>query len=126
MLEAKCLKKAVVPSTLIEDPSPGSLQCTRLALRVVYPSMFSPYNNLFFSFFTLFFFLLLNHSNFLLFSFVVNISILRLARTKVLVLFTLPPVPTFIGSTYAYFFIFFSTQSFKVCSFSTHFFFPQL
>ncbi|QCD94553.1 hypothetical protein DEO72_LG5g2637 [Vigna unguiculata] len=34
MLEAKCLKKAVVPSTLIDDPSPGSLQCTRLALRV--------------------------------------------------------------------------------------------
>ncbi|KAG4380402.1 hypothetical protein GLYMA_16G166950v4 [Glycine max] len=34
MLEAKCLKKAVVPSTLIQDPSPGSLQCTRLALRV--------------------------------------------------------------------------------------------
>ncbi|XP_029128245.1 uncharacterized protein LOC109803423 isoform X4 [Cajanus cajan] len=34
MLEAKCLKKAVVPSSLIEDPSPGSLQCTRLALRV--------------------------------------------------------------------------------------------
>ncbi|XP_022642613.1 uncharacterized protein LOC106764893 isoform X2 [Vigna radiata var. radiata] len=34
MLEAKCLKKAVVPSTLIDDPSPGSIQCTRLALRV--------------------------------------------------------------------------------------------
>ncbi|XP_017437611.1 uncharacterized protein LOC108343754 isoform X2 [Vigna angularis] len=34
MLEAKCLKKAVVPSTLIDYPSPGSIQCTRLALRV--------------------------------------------------------------------------------------------
>ncbi|XP_061355420.1 uncharacterized protein LOC133299946 isoform X2 [Gastrolobium bilobum] len=34
MLEAKCLKKAVVPSTLIENPSPGSLQSTRLALHV--------------------------------------------------------------------------------------------
>ncbi|XP_057446067.1 uncharacterized protein LOC130738160 [Lotus japonicus] len=34
MLEAKCLKKAVVPSTLIENPSPGSIQSTRLALHV--------------------------------------------------------------------------------------------
>ncbi|KAI4348086.1 hypothetical protein L6164_008847 [Bauhinia variegata] len=34
MLEAKSLRKAVVPSTLIENPSPGSLQSTRLALNV--------------------------------------------------------------------------------------------
>ncbi|KAF7821958.1 wd repeat-containing protein [Senna tora] len=34
MLEAKSLKKAVVPSTLIQNPSPGSLQSTRLALHV--------------------------------------------------------------------------------------------
>ncbi|XP_054823431.1 uncharacterized protein LOC129321620 [Prosopis cineraria] len=34
MLEAKSLKKAVVPSTLIQDPSPGSLQSTRLAVHV--------------------------------------------------------------------------------------------
>ncbi|KAK7270950.1 hypothetical protein RJT34_26494 [Clitoria ternatea] len=34
MLEAKCLKKSVVPSTLIDNPSPGSIQCTRLALHV--------------------------------------------------------------------------------------------
>ncbi|GLT55000.1 hypothetical protein SLA2020_281570 [Shorea laevis] len=32
MLEAKSLRKAVVPSTLIEHPSPGNLQSTRLAL----------------------------------------------------------------------------------------------
>ncbi|PQM33469.1 uncharacterized protein Pyn_05174 [Prunus yedoensis var. nudiflora] len=34
MLEAKSLSKAVVPSSLIENPSPGSLQSTRLALHV--------------------------------------------------------------------------------------------
>jgi len=34
MLEAKSLRKAVVPSTLIEHPSPGNLQSTRLALHV--------------------------------------------------------------------------------------------
>ncbi|XP_019152910.1 PREDICTED: uncharacterized protein LOC109149551 [Ipomoea nil] len=34
MLEAKTLKKAVVPTTLFEHPSPGSLQSTRLALHV--------------------------------------------------------------------------------------------
>ncbi|MCD7453100.1 hypothetical protein HAX54_019678 [Datura stramonium] len=33
-LKAKCLKKAVVPSTLIENPSPGNLQSTRLALHM--------------------------------------------------------------------------------------------
>ncbi|KAK2366582.1 hypothetical protein P8452_55110 [Trifolium repens] len=34
MLEAKCLKKAVIPSTLINNPSPGTIQSTRLALHV--------------------------------------------------------------------------------------------
>ncbi|CAK8532834.1 unnamed protein product [Lathyrus sativus] len=34
MLEAKCLKKAVIPSTLITNPSPGTIQPTRLALHV--------------------------------------------------------------------------------------------
>ncbi|CAK9154136.1 unnamed protein product [Ilex paraguariensis] len=34
MLEAKSLRKAVVPSSLIEYPSPGNLQSTRLALHV--------------------------------------------------------------------------------------------
>ncbi|TQD95545.1 hypothetical protein C1H46_018838 [Malus baccata] len=34
MLEAKSLSKAVVPSSLIKNPSPGSLQSTRLALHV--------------------------------------------------------------------------------------------
>ncbi|KAG7942965.1 hypothetical protein I3843_15G014400 [Carya illinoinensis] len=34
MLEAQSLRKAVVPSTLIENPSPGNLQSTRLALHV--------------------------------------------------------------------------------------------
>ncbi|XP_043809509.1 uncharacterized protein LOC110605820 isoform X2 [Manihot esculenta] len=34
MLEARSLRKAVVPSTLIENPSPGNLQPTRLALHV--------------------------------------------------------------------------------------------
>ncbi|GKV36158.1 hypothetical protein SLEP1_g44319 [Rubroshorea leprosula] len=33
-LEAKSLRKAVVPSTLIENPSPGNIQSTRLALHV--------------------------------------------------------------------------------------------
>ncbi|XP_031282112.1 uncharacterized protein LOC116140656 isoform X1 [Pistacia vera] len=33
-LEAKSLRKAVVPSTLIDNPSPGNLQSTRLALHV--------------------------------------------------------------------------------------------
>lgn len=33
-LEAKSLRKAVVPSTLLENPSPGNLQSTRLALHV--------------------------------------------------------------------------------------------
>ncbi|KAK8683922.1 hypothetical protein V6N13_039965 [Hibiscus sabdariffa] len=33
-LEAKSLRKAVVPSTLLDNPSPGSLQSTRLALHV--------------------------------------------------------------------------------------------
>ncbi|XP_055835245.1 uncharacterized protein LOC129903727 isoform X2 [Solanum dulcamara] len=33
-LKAKCLKKAAVPSTLIEHPSPGNLQSTRLALHI--------------------------------------------------------------------------------------------
>ncbi|KAF3683092.1 putative tubby-like F-box protein 8-like [Capsicum annuum] len=33
-LKAKCLKKAVVPSTLIKHPSPGNLQSTRLALHM--------------------------------------------------------------------------------------------
>ncbi|KAL3638920.1 hypothetical protein CASFOL_016827 [Castilleja foliolosa] len=32
MLEAKRLKKAVVPETLIPHPSPANLQCTRLAV----------------------------------------------------------------------------------------------
>ncbi|TXG53300.1 hypothetical protein EZV62_022469 [Acer yangbiense] len=34
LLEAKSLRKAVVPSTLIDNPSPGNLQSTRLALHV--------------------------------------------------------------------------------------------
>ncbi|KAJ6730628.1 hypothetical protein OIU85_021427 [Salix viminalis] len=34
VLEARSLRKAVVPSTLIENPSPGNLQSTRLALHV--------------------------------------------------------------------------------------------
>ncbi|KAJ7969814.1 Guanine nucleotide-binding protein, beta subunit [Quillaja saponaria] len=34
MLEAKSLRKAVVPSTLIQNPSPGSVQSTRLAHHV--------------------------------------------------------------------------------------------
>nr|GMC54580.1 CCR4-associated factor like [Ipomoea batatas] len=34
MVEAKSLKKAVVPATLFEHPSPGNLQSTRLALHV--------------------------------------------------------------------------------------------
>uniref|UniRef100_A0A2N9IF45 Reverse transcriptase zinc-binding domain-containing protein n=1 Tax=Fagus sylvatica TaxID=28930 RepID=A0A2N9IF45_FAGSY len=34
MVEAKSLRKAVVPSTLIQNPSPGNLQSTRLALHV--------------------------------------------------------------------------------------------
>jgi len=34
MLEPKCLKKAVIPSTLIMNPSPGTIQSTRLALHV--------------------------------------------------------------------------------------------
>ncbi|XP_019453937.1 PREDICTED: uncharacterized protein LOC109355309 isoform X1 [Lupinus angustifolius] len=34
MLEAKCVKKAIIPSTLLQNPSPGSLQSTRLALHV--------------------------------------------------------------------------------------------
>ncbi|PPD89300.1 hypothetical protein GOBAR_DD13775 [Gossypium barbadense] len=33
-LEAKSLRKAVVPPTLLENPSPGNLQSTRLALHV--------------------------------------------------------------------------------------------
>ncbi|KAM3305689.1 putative protein isoform X1 [Capsicum chacoense] len=33
-LKAKCLKKAVVPSTLIKHPSPGNLQSTRLSLHM--------------------------------------------------------------------------------------------
>ncbi|PPS01492.1 hypothetical protein GOBAR_AA19171 [Gossypium barbadense] len=33
-LEAKSLRKAVVPSTLLENPSPGNLQSTRLALHI--------------------------------------------------------------------------------------------
>ncbi|XP_039060654.1 uncharacterized protein LOC120204672 isoform X2 [Hibiscus syriacus] len=33
-LEAKSLRKAVVPSALLDNPSPGSLQSTRLALHV--------------------------------------------------------------------------------------------
>ncbi|XP_022767905.1 uncharacterized protein LOC111312141 isoform X1 [Durio zibethinus] len=33
-LEAKSLRKAVVPSTLLDNPSPGNLQSTRLALHV--------------------------------------------------------------------------------------------
>lgn len=57
MLEAKCLKKAVVPSTLIQDPSPGSLQCTRLALRVPFSSISSSHSLLFFLL------LNINHSN---------------------------------------------------------------
>ncbi|KAJ6391835.1 hypothetical protein OIU77_025739 [Salix suchowensis] len=34
VLEARSLRKAAVPSTLIENPSPGNLQSTRLALHV--------------------------------------------------------------------------------------------
>ncbi|KDP30770.1 hypothetical protein JCGZ_15199 [Jatropha curcas] len=34
MLEARSLSKAVIPSTLFENPSPGNLQPTRLALHV--------------------------------------------------------------------------------------------
>ncbi|GAV66122.1 hypothetical protein CFOL_v3_09632 [Cephalotus follicularis] len=34
LLEAKSLQKAVVPATLIQNPSPGNLQSTRLALHV--------------------------------------------------------------------------------------------
>ncbi|CAK7346778.1 unnamed protein product [Dovyalis caffra] len=34
VLEARSLRKAVVPSALIEDPSPGNFQSTRLALHV--------------------------------------------------------------------------------------------
>lgn len=34
MLEVRSLRKAAVPSTLIENPSPGNLQSTRLALHV--------------------------------------------------------------------------------------------
>ncbi|KAK2659028.1 hypothetical protein Ddye_005561 [Dipteronia dyeriana] len=34
LLEAKSLRKAVVPSALIDNPSPGNLQSTRLALHV--------------------------------------------------------------------------------------------
>ncbi|XP_010260956.1 PREDICTED: uncharacterized protein LOC104599907 isoform X2 [Nelumbo nucifera] len=34
MLEAKSLRKALVPSSLLENPSPASLQSTRLALHV--------------------------------------------------------------------------------------------
>lgn len=41
-LEAKSLSKAVVPSTLLENPSPGNLQSTRLALHVCV-SFFFPY-----------------------------------------------------------------------------------
>ncbi|WMV26753.1 hypothetical protein MTR67_020138 [Solanum verrucosum] len=33
-LKAKCLKKAVVPSTLIQHPSPANLQSTRLAIHM--------------------------------------------------------------------------------------------
>ncbi|XP_004516622.1 uncharacterized protein [Cicer arietinum] len=36
MLEAKCLMKAEIPSTLIQDPSPGAIQSTRLALHVTH------------------------------------------------------------------------------------------
>ncbi|KAF3976115.1 hypothetical protein CMV_000682 [Castanea mollissima] len=34
MVEARSLRKAVVPSTLIQNPSPGNIQSTRLALHV--------------------------------------------------------------------------------------------
>ncbi|XP_065630319.1 uncharacterized protein LOC136067874 [Quercus suber] len=34
MVEARSLRKAVVPSTLIQNPSPGNIQPTRLALHV--------------------------------------------------------------------------------------------
>ncbi|KAG0495373.1 hypothetical protein HPP92_000064 [Vanilla planifolia] len=34
MLEPQSLRKAVIPPSLLSDPSPGSLQSTRLALRV--------------------------------------------------------------------------------------------
>ncbi|CAI8593869.1 unnamed protein product [Vicia faba] len=34
MLEAKCLMKAAIPSSLIANPSPGTIQPTRLALHV--------------------------------------------------------------------------------------------
>ncbi|KAH9757581.1 hypothetical protein KPL71_016435 [Citrus sinensis] len=34
VLEAKSLRKAEVPLSLIENPSPGNIQCTRLALHV--------------------------------------------------------------------------------------------
>lgn len=43
MLEAKSLVKAVVPSTLIENASPGNIQSTRLALHV---SLLSEFHSL--------------------------------------------------------------------------------
>ncbi|GMP46397.1 hypothetical protein CsSME_00014577 [Camellia sinensis var. sinensis] len=36
MLEAKSLRKAMVPCSLLEHPSPGSVQSTRLALHVLF------------------------------------------------------------------------------------------